>query len=222
MILGTICCRYGSKGIPGKNMKDLCGWPLVYWTMWCALKCPELTDVIISTDDENVSRYCAPAIYAEGRPEHLCTDTASKWDVYKYIAKKHNLKPRDILVDLDTGCPMRKPEDITACIEKLGDLDMVCTAYEPERNPYFNMIEQNRWGDWGIVRRMTPPITRRQVAPVVYSVSPAVFAIRVNALTTYNHWSEARLGVHVIPRERALDIDTPLDWDIVEFLMRRK
>jgi CMP-N-acetylneuraminic acid synthetase len=220
MILGLIAARGGSKRIPNKNMRYFCGWPLIYRTMWQALKYP-FDKVVLSTDDPEIKRYCAPALWAQMRPAKLATDTASKWDVFRYVSEINGLKPDDILVDLDTGCPFRALEDITACIDRVitEGYDVGCTVYAPERNPYFNMVEKNRWGDWDIVRRMLPAITRQQDAPVVYSVSPSVFAIQVAALSSYSHWSESRLGVVEIPRERAWDIDTEFDWKIAEMIM---
>ena len=226
MIIGTICARKGSKGVPNKNMRDMLGWPLIYYTMWCAQKYP-FDDVILSTDDPEIKRYCAPGLWAQMRPAHLATDEASKWDVFRYIAEQNDLKPDDILVDLDVGCPLRTADDIGLCIEKMKDgYDVVATAYEAERNPYFNMVEEKPMGGYGVAKWNAPleyhkMIVRRQDAPTVYSLSPAVFTIRVSALK-YKHWSQSKMGISIIPRERAWDIDTPLDWGIVEFLMKGK
>jgi len=63
---------------------------------------------------------------------------------------------------------------------------------------------------------------RRQEAPEVWSLSPAVFSIRIAALNKFDHWSQSRLGISVIPRERAWDIDNELDFRVVEFLMGAK
>lgn len=232
MILGTICARSGSKGIPGKNLRPLMGHPLILHTMMQAWECKVFDKLIVSTDDKTIAALAeAHNIEVQMRPPELATDTASKWDVFRYIAEQ---SPCDILVDLDVGCPLRAPEDITDCLRKLRteEYDVVATAYEAERNPYFNMVQSLKafhgafytvhdaitFGDYS----PTPikPITRRQDAPMVYSLSPAVFAIKVNALG-YSHWSDTILGIHIIPRERAWDIDNELDFEIVEFLMGR-
>ena len=230
MIIGTVCARKGSKGVPNKNMRDMLGWPLIYYAMWCAQKYP-FDDVILSTDDPEIKRYCAPGLWAQMRPAHLATDEASKWDVFRYIAEQNDLKPDDILVDLDVGCPLRTADDIGACVEKMqksptkwsSGYDVVATAYESDRNPYFNMVEGDDWRTYVVGDgEYNHEIIRRQDAPDVWSLSPAVFAIRVSALK-YSHWSTVdRMGIVIIPRERAWDIDSPLDWDIVEFLMKGK
>jgi CMP-N,N'-diacetyllegionaminic acid synthase len=215
MILGTICARGGSKGIPRKNLKELNGKPLILHTYKHAKENKTLDDVVISTDDLEIASLFEKV---QMRPASLATDTASKWDVFRYISE---CNPQyDILVDLDTGCPLRAPQDIDACITKLQTgFDVVATAYEADRNPYFNMVELDRSGHAWVCSGTD--ITCRQEAPQVYSLSPSVFAIRRDALYKYNHWSRANMGIVVIPRKRGIDIDTQDDWDYVEFLMRK-
>ena len=225
-ILGVICARGGSKGVPRKNLKELNGWPLIWHTWRSAFTCLDFDKLIVSTDDEEI----ANAVFGNNvqmRPAALATDTASKWDVFRYIAECN--PGYDVLVDLDTGCPLRAPEDITDCIEKLKTgYDVVVTAYEAERNPYFNMVEVIDYGyaQYASLVSYTDPsgrelVTNRQQAPKVYSLSPSVFAIRREALFKWSHWSRANMGIMEIPRRRGIDIDNQDDWDYVEYLMRK-
>jgi N-acylneuraminate cytidylyltransferase/CMP-N,N'-diacetyllegionaminic acid synthase len=218
-ILGTICARLGSKGIPHKNTKLLGGKPLAVYTIECAQKTRAFDELVVSTDDPEVVAIAREReIPVLPRPAVLATDTASKWDVFRHIAGK--FEP-GIMVDLDIGCPFRSPEDITDCIQllKANDADVVMTAYPAERNPYFNMVGK----DGKIVCRdpFYAPFIRRQDAPEVFSLSPSVIAFRVEALQKYCHWSQSRMMIHVIPRARALDIDTPDDFEYAEWLMSR-
>jgi CMP-N,N'-diacetyllegionaminic acid synthase len=227
-ILGLVAARSGSKGIPHKNIKLLGNKPLVAHTIECAMQARCFTELVVSTDDEEVAAivrgYEIPVI---ARPAVLATDTASKWDVFKHIVQKIEC---DILVDLDTGCPFREPEDITDTLRilRMGEADCVMTAYEAERNPYFNMVEKVVTENYRLVKLSYngsfdfQVITRRQDAPKVYSLSPSVLAIRAGAQTKFSHWSQSNMSIHVIPRLRALDIDTPDDWDMAEWLMSRK
>jgi CMP-N,N'-diacetyllegionaminic acid synthase len=216
MILGTICARGGSKGIPRKNLKKLNGIPLIGRTL---IQLTGFSCRVVSTDDFEIAEYATNAGYnVQMRPAELATDTASKWDVFRYIAE---CNPQyDILVDLDTGCPLRSGADITACIKKLmTGFDVVATAYACERNPYFNMVRMSPNGSVYVVNDMD--VYNRQSAPVVYSLSPSVFAISREALFKYSHWSRSNMGIVEIPRKRGIDIDTQDDWDFVEFLMRK-
>lgn len=226
-IVGSICARGGSKGVPRKNLRHLAGKPLLAHTIQCALACPVLQRLVVSTDDSEIAatarEYGAEVPFM--RPARLAQDDSSKWEVFRHLVEtlqQTEGKIIDVLVDLDTGTPLREPRDIANCVEnfKAGSVDVVATAYESERNPYFNMVETNGEGLAKIVKWSGKPIACRQEAPPVYSLSPAVYAIRAEALWTYAHWSEARLKIHVIPRERAVDIDSELDFRFAEYLMQ--
>lgn len=160
------------------------------------------------------------------RPAHLAQDTSSKWDVFRHVVETLEAQDNrrvDILVDLDTGVPLRKPEDITECIHTMladDEVDVVVTAYVPDRNPYFNMVEVNAEGYARVSKPMEKAITRRQDAPQVYGLSPAAYAIRRDALWKYDHWAHSKMKICLMPHERAVDIDTELDFRFVEFLMK--
>jgi N-acylneuraminate cytidylyltransferase/CMP-N,N'-diacetyllegionaminic acid synthase len=203
------------------------GKPLIYYTIACAQACPTLDRLVVSTDDEEIARvareYGAETPFM--RPAHLAQDDSSKWDVFRHAVETlESMTPRrvDILVDLDTGVPLRQPQDITDCIRILieSDADVAVTAYDPERNPYFNMVEVGADGYARISKPLEAPITRRQDAPRVYGLSPAVYAIRRDALWKYEHWAHSRMKISLLPRDRAVDIDTELDFRFVEFLMK--
>lgn len=226
-VVGTICARGGSKGVSRKNIRPLNGKPLIYYTIECARQCPELDRTVISTDDEEFAQiarqYGAEVPYM--RPAHLAQDTSSKWDVFRHAVETLEAQENrrvDILVDLDTGVPLRKPEDISMCIKILLEsaVDVVVTAYVPDRNPYFNMVEVDAAGYARVSKPMEKAITRRQDAPQVYGLSPAAYAIRRDALWKYDHWAHSKMKICVMPHERAVDIDTELDFRFVEFLMK--
>ena len=219
MILGTICARGGSKGIPRKNLIEIKHRPLLQYTLDHASQCAVLDKIVISTEDEEIANKFRHTGNVQMRPPELATDTASKWDVFRYIAE---CNPQyNILVDLDTGCPLRSPVDIIECLKKLWTgFDVVATAYACERNPYFNMVRMSPNGSVHVVNDMD--VCNRQSAPVVYSLSPSVFAIRREALFKFSHWSRSNMGIVEIPRKRAIDIDTPEDLEYVEYLMRQQ
>jgi len=229
VIVGAICARGGSKGVPRKNIRPLAGLPLIVWSIRCARAATCLDRVVVSTDDEEIaevaSRYGAEVPFI--RPAQLAEDGSSKWEVFQHLLMQLETAGGlavDILADLDVGCPLRAAADIDACVDILRDerVDVATTAYEAERNPYFNMVEIGSDGVAHVVRQLDPPVTNRQAAPRVYSLSPSVFAIRRCALTEHGHWSQAALRIHVVPRERGLDIDSELDFRFAEFLMAGK
>jgi len=226
-ILGTICCRGGSKGVPGKNIKLLNGKPLIAYTIETALHTSLINDVIISTDSneiaETAKQYGAKVPFM--RPNDLASDTASKWPVFIHAVESYEKMfgvTVDYLVDMDVTVPLKNSDDINGAIQKALDdntVDVVITGYEPERNPYFNMMEILPNGFAEIVKKSDKPIVRRQDAPEVYSLTPAAYVVKKSALYNYEHWSKAKCKIYPIPRERAVDIDTEIDFKIVEFLM---
>ncbi len=224
-IVASICARGGSKGVPRKNLKKLNGIPLVGLAIECARNASIFDSIVVSTDDQEIAEigraYGAEVPFL--RPDHLATDDSSKWMVFRHLVEEWEQSSGtrvDVLVDLDVGVPLRSPDDVRGAVSTLlgGDADVVNTAYEPERNPYFNMVELDGNGYAHISKRPEVPIVARQQAPAVYSLSPSAIAMRRNALWDYEHWSQAKLKVYVVPRERAVDVDTALDFQFVEFL----
>jgi CMP-N,N'-diacetyllegionaminic acid synthase len=227
MILGSICIRGGSKGVPKKNIKMLNGHPLLYYTIGCANQSLLLDDLVVSSDDDAMLTI-AKNLGAENiikRPDHLASDTSSKWDVFIHLVEEYEAstgKTVDYLVDLDVTVPLRKPEHIEGAIQMMldNDTDVVITGYEPERNPYFNMMELTNGKYATMVKKSDKPIVRRQDAPTVFSLTPAVYVVKKEALYQFKHWSEARCMIYEIPRQNAVDIDTEFDFKLVEFLMQ--
>jgi N-acylneuraminate cytidylyltransferase/CMP-N,N'-diacetyllegionaminic acid synthase len=227
VIVGAICARGGSKGVPRKNVRPLAGIPLVAHTIRCAHACSIFQRVVVSTDDDEIvqvaKQYGAEVPFI--RPAHLARDRSAKWPVFQHLVQtleQMNGQEIDVVVDLDTGVPLRQPSDIEACVEHLlaTKAEVVVTAYEADRNPYFNMVELDAEGFGRISKPPAKPIASRQEAPPVYSLSPAVYAIRCDILWKYNHWSEAKFQIHPIPRERAIDIDSELDFRLIECLIQ--
>jgi CMP-N,N'-diacetyllegionaminic acid synthase len=227
-VVATICARGGSKGVPGKNLRPLAGRPLIAHTIACAQACPELDGIVISTDDDRLAaaaEACGVAVPFR-RPPELATDTAAKLPVIRHAAAwwdQHRGSRAEIVLDLDVTVPLRAPADISACVARLRNepLDVVMTVYEPERNPYFNMVELHE-GLARVVARPERPIFRRQDAPRVYSVTPAVFGFRRDFLDRSDYVYDGRVSVVEIPRERAVDIDHEMDFRFVEFLLRER
>ncbi len=229
-ILGTICCRGGSKGVKGKNIRMLNGRPLISYTVETALNCSLLNDVIVSTDSDAI----ADAAKEGGiktviqRPAELASDTASKWPVFIHAVQEYeNLtgKKVDYLVDMDVTVPLKTSKDIDGAIKMaLNDTEaeVIITGYDPERNPYFNMMEIGADGFAHIVKQSEKPIVRRQDAPVVYSLTPAAYVVKTEVFFKVEHWSQAKCKIYPIPRERAIDIDTEIDFTIVEFLINHQ
>ena len=227
-ILGTICCRGGSKGVPGKNIKLLHGKPLIGYTIESALNVPLLNDLVVSTDNTDIARIAKESGIEKimWRPATLATDSSSKWLVFRQVVEAYENEygnKIDYIVDMDVTVPLKNAADISGAIALALNnpgAGVVITAYEPERNPYFNMMEINENGFAEIVKKSESAITGRQDAPEVFSLTPAAYIIARNALFECDHWSHAKCLLYPIPRERAIDIDTIFDFKLVEFILQ--
>lgn len=214
--------------MPRKALRKINGKSLVGYAVESAKESAIFNLLVVASDSKDiiVDGLGASMCHVVELPKNLTQDNSPKWGSFRYIVKtleQYIEENIDVLVDLDVGTPLRQPEDIEGCVEKLSikDHDVICTAYEADRNPYFNMVEVNG-GKVQVVKQLSEPTANRQQAPKVYSLCPAVYAIKREALFKYDHWSQANLGLHIIPRERAWDIDTELDLKIVKFLMEGK
>jgi CMP-N,N'-diacetyllegionaminic acid synthase len=220
--IATICARGGSVGVPRKNIRPLAGRPLIAHTIAQALAAPGIDAVYVSTDDSEIAevarQYGATVPFL--RPAALATSQAAKVPVIQHLCEwvaGHDGE-FDRIIDLDPTSPLRTVDDIQACLSLLdADTSAVITTFESEKNPYFNMVEVKADGQIGLVCKGPEGIVARQLAPHVYSMNASIYVWHRHTLT--NGLWNGRLKMHVMPRERSIDIDSPLDFKIVEMLL---
>jgi CMP-N,N'-diacetyllegionaminic acid synthase len=226
-VLCTICMRGGSKGVLGKNLRNLHGKPLMTYTIEQALQSRLFEHVVVSTDSDEIAEmaktYGAEAWFL--RPAELATDEAPKLPVIRHAfleAEKHYGQEFEILVDLDATSPLRSVDDINGAYDQLiaEDADMLITASPCRKNPYFNMVEKVD-GRVRKVKELKTSPTRRQDAPAVYDMNASIYIWKRRALLEYNTLFTEKTSLHVMPEERSVDIDTQLDWEFVEFITGR-
>lgn len=230
LCIAAICARGGSKGVPRKNLRSLHGKPLIGRAVEQALASGLFDRVVASTDDPEMARVAAEhgAEVPFLRPAELARDHTNKWDVFRHLVSQLEAgggRRVGVVADLDTGAALRTVEDIRGALERLQatGADVCVTAYEADHNPYYNMVQLD--ASSGLARvciQPEKPIANRQQAPAVYNLSPAIFAIRRDALWEHDHWSQCKMTLSIIPRERAVDIDTEFDFRLVESLMARR
>ena len=218
----------GAKGVKNKNIRRISGKPLIQYTLECAAKSKLVDHFVVSTDSIDIFNLVNSLGYETKyiRPAELASDTSGKIDAIKHVVDYFESTSKiavDIIVDLDIGVPMRTPQDIDAAIDLMvsdNEMETLVTVYPSERSPYFNMIEQQDNGYYNLVKLPNPPILRRQDAPKVFSVTPAIFAWKRNSLHI-KHLYEGNWGIYEMPIERSLDIDTEFEFKMVEFLMNQ-
>lgn len=226
MIIGHIGARKGSKGVPNKNFRDMCGKPLIDWSLDQLLESARIDAVVVSTDD--------PAIYdhavAKGaldmglRPAHLATDDAPKWGVWQHAldAAEAIAGTATAFVDLDCTSPLRLAVDIAGALDVFENdrPDMVMSCNHANKNPYFNMVEPDETGALQVSKPLPGGVWARQNAPTVYEHAASTYVLAPAYLRSASTIYEGRVIPYVMPAERCMDVDEPLDWKIVEFLMK--
>jgi CMP-N-acetylneuraminic acid synthetase len=223
--IATICARGGSQGLPGKNIRPLLGKPLIVHTIEQALACKAIEATYVSTDDPKIAEVAraAGARVPFLRPAELATSSAPKIPVIEHLTaavEREGVKV-DRIVDLDPTSPLREVRDIEACLALLdAGTDVVITGYEAEKNPYFNMVESAGDGSVRLVKQPPGEVEGRQAAPKVYAMNASIYVWHRHSLSK-GLWS-GRARLHVMPRERAIDIDSLIDFRLVELLMKEK
>jgi CMP-N-acetylneuraminic acid synthetase len=221
--IGFIFARGGSKGVPGKNIKQLAGKPLIAHSIEIALACPSIGAVIVSTDDPAIAE-AAKAHGAEVpfmRPAELASDSAPEWLAWRHAIEwvQSHRGAFDIFVSLPATSPFRAVEDVEACIAILKDdaeTDAVITVKDAERSPYFNMVSLDAQGYAGLVIKPQGNIVRRQDVPAVYDMTTVAYAARPQFVMQADKLFDGRIRAVRVPAERALDIDTPYDFMLAQ------
>jgi CMP-N,N'-diacetyllegionaminic acid synthase len=226
-VLCIIPARSGSKAIPQKNIKLLCGKPLIAYSIEQALKIDSIDRIIVSTDDEEIAQISknfgaeAPFI----RPSHLAQDKSSTMDVLLHTIdwyKNNENQSYDIILLLHANAPLRNLEDIRKCIEILVDqnADNVFSVTPASNNPYFNMVEIKDNNNVSLINEGNFP--SRQSAPPVYDMNSSIYTWWEDKLVEKKSIFLPKTRIHIMPRERSIDIDEPLDFRIAEMLMKDK
>jgi len=221
-----IFARGGSKGLPGKNIKMFAGKPLIAWAIEHAQAVQGIRRVIVSTDSEEIAAVAAQygAEIPFMRPSYLAKDDSSEWlswrHALEFIRKDEGSFP-DAMVSVPVTAPLRQPEDIHRCLERFsaGDADVVITVTEADRSPYFNMVRENSDGSVDLVISPKLAIARRQDVPVVYEITTVAYVVNPEFVFSSDAIFKGRVHAVHIPKERAIDIDTLLDFRIAEYLL---
>ena len=225
--IAFIFARGGSKGLPGKNIRPLGGKPLIAWSIQEALAIRRIERIIVSTDSEEIAAVALDfgAEVPFLRPAELARDDSSEWFAWRhaltYIRETTGAFP-EAMISIPTTAPLRLAEDIENCLDEFekGDADMVITVTDAHRSPYFNMVKANGDGTVGLVNPPQLTLVRRQDAPLVYDMATVCYVANPGFVMTHNATFEGRVRAVHVPVERAIDIDTLLDFQIAESLLK--
>lgn len=233
-ILAVIPARGGSKGVPRKNIRNLCGKPLISYSIDSAHKSAAITRVVVSTDDPAIAKV-AIANDAEIRflrPACLATDDTPDLPVFEHclatLASQERYRP-DIVVHLRPTTPFRTAKHIdeaVACLLKSPELDSVRSVCEAPCHP----LKMWRLGSQHFLSPFVPesvhgipePYNKpRQILPVAYIQNAAIDVVRANVILTKHSMTGQRIGAYLMEPLDSVDIDGEIDWMFAEWMLEK-
>ena len=146
-ILAIVPARGGSKRLPGKNLKDLCGKPMIHWTVDVAKESKYLDKIVVSTEDQQIVQSVSnKGIDIVTRPEELAGDRSSVYDAIFHTLEQY--EPFDYVCLLQVTSPLRLVEDIDGCIEKCIAKNAPACISITEGRPDANGAVYVAWTSW--------------------------------------------------------------------------
>lgn len=216
--LAVIPARGGSKGLPRKNVRLLCGKPLIAWTIEAARRAATVSRVVVSTDDPEiaaVSRAWGAEVVL--RPSELSGDRAPSEAALLHVLEQLDVT-EDVLAFLQCTSPLTLPEDIDGTVRTLAEgFDSAFTA--TRRSKFAWQRTADGAVPVGHQKNFRP--MRQQLRDQFEEVG-AVYAVRIGAFVRSRHRFAGKTALYEIPAERSIEIDDELDFLMAETLLRRR
>lgn len=226
-MIALIPARGGSKGIPGKNIKNLNGSPLISYTIKAALESGCFSRVIVSTDSQEIAdvamQYGADIPFL--RPDHLATDSALAIDTYLYTMnrlQKAGWEDTDIFAVLLPTTPLRTVKNIQ---------EAVTLFHERKPSSLVSVTKAAVPVDWYMVKDdehilqkahmdHSTALKNRQDERDYFIPNGAIYILRKSLLeTTGQYYYDDSIG-YEMPAEQSIDIDTPFEFFLAECALK--
>lgn len=224
-ICTLITARGGSKGIPRKNIKPLNGKPVVAYSIEPSLNCDLINGTYVTTEDKEISEV-SKKIGAEviNRPQELAEDDSSSVDVIlhslDYLDKQRKLP--DFFILLQPTSPLRVLEDIENSIQLFveNDCDALISVCKIDHSSMLSLTIEHEF----LVPTCNETFlnTRRQELPTYYSPNGAIYITTPESLRKTRTFYPKKTIPYIMPKERSVDLDTPFDFKLAEFLLKNK
>lgn len=226
-ILITLCARGGSKGIPGKNIKLINGLPLLAYSIKHALQFAEKfnADISISTDDLKIKdvaiEFGVKSNYL--RPEELSGDNVGKVETILDLIifeETQREKKYDFILDLDVTSPLRNFTDLEAAFEIIKSNEKALNLFSvnhASRNPYFNMVEIQENGFYGLVKKGN--FLTRQSAPKVFELNASFYFYKRNFFLQENPKTISDNSLIYVMPHICFDLDHMIDFEFMDYLL---
>lgn len=225
MILAIIPARFGSKGIPRKNIIDFCGKPMIQYTLEAALKSKYVDQILVTTNDNDVLKISSSLgiISSYTRPENLASDSASMLNVVLHALdwfKEHNGKYPDSFILLQPTSPLRNSIDIDGAIELFMNekANSVISVHKLSEHPY-ECLKKNE-NKWNYLDQPNEKVFRRQdFDNNYYFINGAIYILNTSYfINNKTFLDEGNSILFEMPKIRGIDIDTHFDLEVAKCL----
>lgn len=220
--IAIITARSGSKGIKDKNIKDLCGQPLMAYSIEAAIRSGKFDEIMVSTDSEKYAeiaiKYHAKVPFL--RSQKNSSDSASSWDTVEEVLTEYKKKGQlyDSFCLLQPTSPLRTAEDIVLAYDifekkSAGAVVSVCETEHspllcgklPKDNQFTNFVDSTL-------------LKRRQDMDKFYRINGAIYIVDCKKFSNnLNLYTEGNYA-YIMPRDRSVDIDSDIDFEIAKIL----
>jgi N-acylneuraminate cytidylyltransferase/CMP-N,N'-diacetyllegionaminic acid synthase len=223
----VIPARGGSKRIPGKNIKPLCGKPLLAYAIDAAKGAGLFDRIIVSTDSAEiaeVAKNCGAEVPFL-RPSKLAKDGTATTPVIQHAVRflERNGETADVIVLLEPTTPLRTAQDVKNCVEMLfaKKADSVVSVRKVPHPPHWMLlVDKDRKAKEFIKNGLK--IKTRTGIPELFELNAAVYVVRKSVLMKRGTIFGSRLYAYEMPAERSVDIDEPIDFKLAEALLGQK
>lgn len=225
-VLVIIPARGGSKGIPKKNIKELSGKPLIYYSIDIARSITSDENICVSTDSDEimecVEKYGLKVPFK--RPDELATDYIGTNEVLLHALKFYEDKGKKInsILLLQPTSPFRKVLHIIEAYKLYSnELDMLVSVKETAANPYYNCFEEDQNG-YLVISKGDGKLERRQDAPKAYEYNGSIYIINPQALKEKGLAGMKKIAKYEMDAFYSVDLDTMFDWKLAELMIAEK
>ena len=217
-IVALVPMRHHSERVPGKNYRNFAGKPLYAWIVETLLTVPEIAEVVVDTDSPVIMaglREAYPQVRVLERPEHLRDGRIPMNEVLLHDTAQ---VPADFYLQTHSTNPLLRPETVRRAVQTF-------LANTPAYDSLFGVtrLQTRLWDALARPINHNPAILlRTQDLPPIYEENSCIYIFTRVLLETRRNRIGERPYLFEIPAEEAWDIDEPLDFEIAEFLMRKR
>lgn len=226
-ILAVIPARGGSKGLPGKNIRELAGKPLIAWSIEAGRQSRYVDQLVVSTDSKEIAQVAelwggnVPFM----RPADLATDEAKGIDAILHAIHWHQERgePFDLVLVLQPTSPLRTARDIDRAVELLFEksASAIVSVCPTDHHPWWaNTLPE----DGSMKDFLRPELmnTNRQELPEFCRLNGAIYLAYIPFLEKTSSFIADGTFAYVMPAEASVDIDKMLDLHLAEILLKER